>query len=295
MIEFFIGLFIMFSINVILSSSLNVINGFCGLFSLGHAGFFAVGAYAGVAFTKLWFPELAIDYPMLAFVLACLTGAIAAGVAGLVVGLPCLRLTGDYLAIVTVGFGEIIRILILNMDSIGGSRGFPGIPQLTNAWLALATMVFSLVVIHNLIHSSFGRAIIAIREDEIAARSMGINVRYYKTFAFVIGSMFAGLAGVVFAHYLQFISPTNFNFMISVSILTMIVLGGLGSEVGAVVGAFVVTIVPELLRFSETLSQFRTLIFGFVLVVMMLWKPDGIMGFFKQRARKTQQQKVLAA
>ena len=285
MTEFFIGLLIMFCINVILASSLNMINGYCGLFSIGHAGFFAVGAYVGAVGTKIIFPELAASAPHLAFLLACLLGTFGAGIAGLIVGIPCLRLTGDYLAIVTVGFGEIIRIVILNLDFVGGSRGFPGILKLTNVWWAVSLTILTLVVLRNIISSSFGRCIIAIREDEIAARSMGIDVRFYKTFAFVLGSSFAGLAGVIFAHYLQFISPTNFTFMISINILTMIVLGGIGSQTGAIIGALIVTLVPELLRFNETLSQIRTLIFGLILVVMMLWSPNGLMGFFKREKK----------
>lgn len=276
-------------INIILASSLNVINGYCGLFSLGHAGFFAVGAYSAAAASVLWFPGLAATNPALALVLVVIIGGIAAAIAGLIVGVPCLRLTGDYLAIATVGFGEIIRIMLLNIESVGASRGFPGIPLLTGSWFPLWILLFtviSLILIKNLMASSTGRAIIAIREDEIAAQSMGINVRFYKTFAFVTGSFFAGLAGALFAHYSQFIHPANFTFMVSVMILLMIVVGGLGSQVGAVLGAVIVTLLPEVLRFNETLSSIRMLIFGAIMVIVVLVQPKGLMGFYTKAIKR---------
>jgi branched-chain amino acid transport system permease protein len=283
MIDYIIYIATVLSVNIILASSLNVINGFCGLFSLGHAGFYAVGAYTSAAATVLWFPELAASHPILALLLAAGLGMAAASVAGLIVGVPCLRLTGDYLAIATVGFGEIIRIVILNMDSVGGSRGFPGIPKLTTLPVAVVIAAISVWLISNLIRSSYGRAIIAIREDEIAARSTGIDVRYYKTFAFVVGSMFAGLAGALFAHNQQFLHPNNFSFLITVTILLMIVIGGIGSQIGAIVGALIVTALPEVLRFSETFSQIRMLVFGLVMIAVMLWKPDGLMGLIRRK------------
>lgn len=271
--------------NIILAASLNVINGYCGLFSIGHAGFFAVGAYAAAAASKLWMPEFAAAQPALALVACVLVGALAAGLAGLVVGIPCLRLTGDYLAIATVGFGEIIRIMLLNTESVGASRGFPGIVLLTGDYFPLWVLFFtaaSLFVIHRLMRSSTGRAILSIREDEIAARAMGINVRFYKTFAFVVGAFFAGLSGGLFAHFSQFLHPSNFTFMISVMVLLMIVVGGMGSQLGAVLGAVVVTLLPEVLRFNETLSSIRMLIFGLIMIVVVLWQPQGLMGLYRK-------------
>lgn len=272
-------------INIILAASLNLINGYCGLFSIGHAGFFAVGAYASAASSVLWFPELAASQPLLALLLAVLVGASAAALAGLVVGVPCLRLTGDYLAIATVGFGEIIRIFLLNMESVGGSRGFPGIPLLTGQWLPLWIFlftIFSLLAIRQLMRSSTGRAIISIREDEIASQSMGIDVRFYKIFTFVIGALFAGLAGALFAHFSQFLHPSNFTFMVSVMILLMIVVGGLGSQTGAVLGAIIVTVLPELLRFNETVSSIRMLVFGAIMVLVVLLQPAGLIGIYRK-------------
>lgn len=288
MIDYFIYLFTLLGINIILASSLNVINGYCGLFSLGHAGFFAIGAYSSAAASIFLFPGFAEMHPVLTLLLVSLIGALASGVAGLLVGVPCLRLTGDYLAIATVGFGEITRIMLINMDSVGGSRGLPGIPKLSSLPWVIVGAVFTVYAIHSVLTSSYGRAILAIREDEIAARSMGINVRFYKTFSFVLGSLFAGLAGSLFAHNQQFLHPNNFNFLITVQILSMIVIGGIGSQKGAILGAVIVTLLPELLRFNETLSQIRTLVFGLVMIVIMLWKPEGLMSLLIRRpAKKT--------
>lgn len=286
MIDYFIYLFTLLGINIILASSLNVINGYCGLFSLGHAGFFAIGAYASAASSIFLFPGLAESHPVLTLLIVCLVGALASGVAGILVGVPCLRLTGDYLAIATVGFGEITRIMLINMDSVGGSRGLPGIPKLSTLPWVLVGTGFTVYAIQSVLSSSYGRAILAIREDEIAARSMGINVRFYKTFSFVLGSLFAGLAGSLFAHNQQFLHPNNFNFLITVQILSMIVIGGIGSQKGAILGAIIVTLLPELLRFNETLSQIRTLVFGLVMIVIMLWKPEGLMSLLIRRPAK---------
>ena len=281
--EYLIYIATIFSINVILASSLNIINGYCGLFSLGHAGFYAVGAYSSAAASLYAFPGLVESHPALALIAACVVGMAASSLLGLVVGIPCLRLTGDYLAIATIGFSEIVRILILNMDSVGASRGLPGIPKLTTLLEAAIGAIITLWILRNLIKSSFGRAIISIREDEIAARSMGIDVRFYKTFAFVTGSLFAGLAGALFAHNQQFLHPNNFSFMVTVTVLLMIVIGGIGSQVGAVLGALIVTVLPEALRFSETLSSIRMLVFGLVMIVVMLWQPTGLMGLLRKR------------
>jgi len=286
MIDYLLEFAKLFFINVILSSSLNMINGYCGLFSLGHAGFFAVGAYAGAAASLFLFPGLAVSHPLLCIFLACLVGMAAAGVAGLAVGIPCLRLSGDYLAIATIGFGEIIRIVILNMDSVGAQSGLAGIPNLSSLGVIATAAAATVWILYSIVRSAFGRAIISVREDEIAARSMGINISFYKNFAFVVGSMFAGLGGVLFAHLREFIAPANFQFAITVQILVMIVLGGLGSMRGAILGALIVTAVPELLRFSEYTSQISNLVFGVIMIVVMLWKPEGLMGLFLRKRKK---------
>jgi len=276
----------LFLINVILAASLNVINGFCGLFSLGHAGFFAVGAYAAAGFTVLVAPEFTAQSPLIALTLACFIGMAASALAGLLVGIPCLRLTGDYLAVATVGFGEIIRIVLLNTEAVGASRGLPGIPDIVPLWFTALATILTLWSLNNLIRSSFGRSILAVREDEIAARSMRVNVRFYKTLAFVVGSMFAGLAGALFAHDRQFIAPNSFGFMVSVQALLMIVVGGLGSQAGAVIGAVIVTAIPELLRLHPALAEIRMLIFGLIMIMIMLWKPDGLIGVLRSLLRK---------
>lgn len=301
MIEYLSQIVLFFGINVILAASLNVINGYCGMFSLGHAGFYAVGAYTSAAFTKFFIPELAASHPYLALLAACGVGLTASAIAGLVVGIPCLRLTGDYLAIATIGFSEIIRIVINNLDEVGAARGFPGIAKLTDLPSTWILTSLSVLLIYRLINSSFGRCIIAIREDEIAARSMGVNVRFYKTFSFVVAALFAGLAGALFAHFQQFLHPSNFDFMVSVNPLLMIVIGGIGTIRGSILGAFIVTLLPELLRFvgkgvmvffpawtdaPEFFTQIRMLIFGILLILMMLSLPDGLISLFGKKDKK---------
>ena len=261
---------------IILAVGLNLINGICGQFSLGHAGFWAVGAYAGAAYGVFLAPDIP-DF--LNLFISCGIGFITAALAGLLIGVPCLRLRGDYLAIATLGFGEIIRIIIMNMDSIGGPRGFTGIPAWSNLFWVYLWVVVCIVVTRNILKGTHGRAIISIREDKIAADSMGIYTFKYKTLAFVIGAGMAGLAGSLFAHAQQFLHPNGFTFMWSVIILLMIILGGLGSITGSVVGAIVLTILPELLRFfGETISQWRMVIYSILLIVLMLWRPAGIFG-----------------
>ncbi|MBT3586282.1 MAG: branched-chain amino acid ABC transporter permease [Halobacteriovoraceae bacterium] len=261
---------------IILAVGLNLINGICGQFSLGHAGFWAVCAYAGAAYGVFLAPDIP-DF--LNLFISCGIGFITAALAGLLIGVPCLRLRGDYLAIATLGFGEIIRIIIMNMDSIGGPRGFTGIPAWSNLFWVYLWVVVCIVVTRNILKGTHGRAIISIREDEIAADSMGIYTFKYKTLAFVIGAGMAGLAGSLFAHAQQFLHPNGFTFMWSVIILLMIILGGLGSITGSVVGAIVLTILPELLRFfGETISQWRMVIYSILLIVLMLWRPAGIFG-----------------
>jgi branched-chain amino acid transport system permease protein len=280
--SYIVYLLVLLGVNIILASSLNMINGYCGLFSLGHAGFFAVGAYASAVATKMWIPEWVEAAPVLALLVGCGVGVLAAALAGFVVGVPCLRLTGDYLAIATVGFGEIIRIVLLNMDSVGGSRGFTDVPKLTNVFYVGVAAAIVLWLIGNLMKSSFGRCILATREDEIAARSMGVDVRFFKTFAFVVGSAFAGLAGALFAHNQQFLHPNNFQFMISIQILLMIVIGGIGSQTGAVLGAVIVTLIPQMLRFHPALAEQQVLVFGVIMVLVMLLKPDGLMSLLRR-------------
>jgi branched-chain amino acid transport system permease protein len=276
MLDYIIPLATNCGIFIILAISLNLINGICGQFSLGHAGFWAVGAYAGAAF-GVYAPLPIPDF--LNLFISCGVGFIAAAFAGLLIGVPCLRLRGDYLAIATLGFGEIIRILIMNMDVVGGPRGFTNIPEWSNIYWVYFWVLIIIVFTANLLRGTHGRAIISIREDEIAAESMGIYTFKYKTLAFVIGAGFAGLAGSLFAHSQQFLHPNGFTFMWSVIILLMIILGGLGSITGSIIGAIVLTILPELLRFfGETVSQWRMVIYSVLLISLMLMKPGGLFG-----------------
>ncbi|MFN0280090.1 MAG: branched-chain amino acid ABC transporter permease [Pyrinomonadaceae bacterium] len=287
-------LFAFIGINIILATSLNLINGFTGQFSIGHAGFMAVGAYASAFFTVTY--GKAIE-GSLAFIgetvassivllIAIVIGAIVAALMGLIVGIPSLRLKGDYLAIVTLGFAEIIRIVILNIDAVGGATGYQ-VPGYANfLWIAVFGVI-TVVVIHNIVKSDMGRALISIREDELAAEAMGVNTTRYKVTSFVIGSAFAGVAGVLFAHYNKFLSTNDFQFIKSFEIIIMIVIGGMGSMTGAILGAIIVTLLPELLRqlpdiqIGSTVFKFadlRLVIFALILILTMILRPQGILG-----------------
>ena len=274
-------------INVILAVSLNLITGFTGQFSIGHAGFMAVGAYASAYLTvyhaQSWESSLAGLIGVGAahaviFLFAILVGGVVAALAGLLVGIPSLRLRGDYLAIVTLGFAEIIRIVILNIDKVGGATGFT-VPGYTNfLWVGIFA-VLTVVIVYNIVHSDIGRALVSIREDELAAEAMGINTTRYKVLAFVISSAMAGMAGVLFGHYTQFLSTNDFQFIRSFEIIIMIVLGGMGSLTGAVLGAIVITIMPELLRrLPGDFSQYRLVVYSALLIIIMLTRPQGILG-----------------
>lgn len=274
--SFYINTLFFMAINIMLAVSLHLIIGITGQFSIGHAGFLAVGAYASAIMTmKLQMP----------FSLALLVGGIAAAVAGLLIGIPTLRLKGDYLAIATLGFGEIVRIILLNVDYVGGASGMTVTHLTTWPWV-FACLLITIIVIANFTNSTHGRACISIREDEIAADSMGINTTYYKVVAFVIGSFFAGIAGGLYAHHFYIIQPTNFGFLKSFDILIFVVLGGLGSMSGAVIAAILLTIVSTFLQeYPET----RMIIYSLVLILVMLYRPKGLLGtreltsFFKQR------------
>ena len=257
---------ILVCINIILAVSLNLINGYTGQFSLGHAGFMAIGAYVGAICTvKLALP----------FVVALVVGALFAGFVGLLIGLPTLRLKGDYLAIATLGFGEIIRLTVLNIPYIGGASGLTGIPRLTTFAWVFWLMILTVFIIKNLINSSAGRACIAVRENEIAAEAMGVNTTKYKVMAFTVGAVFAGIAGVLFAHYFYLVHPSSFTFMKSIDILTIVVLGGLGSMAGSVIGAIVLTFVSAVLA---SYAEWRMIIYAVLLIVVMIFRPQGLLG-----------------
>ncbi len=257
---------VLICINIMLAVSLNLINGFTGQFSIGHAGFMAVGAYLGAVLTvKLQLP----------FIVAILGGASAAGLLGFLIGLPTLRLSGDYLAIATLGLGEIIRITILNIPYVGGASGFMGIPRLTNFTWVFWMTVFTVFFIKNFINSSHGRACKAIRENEIAAEAMGVDTTKYKVMAFTIGAAFAGVAGAMFSHYFYIAHPASFTFMKSFDILTIVVLGGLGSISGSITAAILLTFVSAALA---SYPEWRMIIYALMLIILMLYRPQGLFG-----------------
>ncbi len=276
--RYYKGILILSFINIVLAVSLNLINGATGLFSIGHAGFMAVGAYVSALLSLnmgRWgflSPQLQtfIQFPLVLFL-----GGLAAALAGLVIGIPTLRLRGDYLAIATLGFGEIIRVVALNLNITRGARGITSIPNHTNFWWAQLFAVLTVVIIWNIVHSNHGRAMVAIREDEIAAEAMGVNTTYYKVLAFTIGAFFAGVAGGLFAHHLSYISPKSFDVLKSIEILLMVVLGGLGSITGSVIAAVVLTALPEVLRF---LQDYRMVIYAGALIILMNFRPQGLFG-----------------
>lgn len=262
---FYSNMMILMIINIILAVSLHLVIGITGQFSIGHAGFLAVGAYVSAIIT------MKFELP---FVLAIIIGGIVAALAGLLVGIPTLRLRGDYLAIATLGFGEIIRIVFLNIEYVGGAAGMM-VSNMTTWTSAFVCLVITIVVIANFTNSRHGRACIAIRENEIAADAMGINTTFYKVAAFAIGSFFAGIAGGLFSHNFYIIQPTNFGFLKSFDILIFVVLGGLGSLSGSVIAAILLTIISTYLQqYPET----RMIIYSIVLVVVMLYRPQGLMG-----------------
>jgi branched-chain amino acid transport system permease protein len=273
-------------INIILAVSLNLITGFTGQFSIGHAGFMAVGAYASAYLTvyhaQAWERSLAglIGATIageLIFLFVIIVGGLVAALAGVIVGIPSLRLRGDYLAIVTLGFAEIIRIVLLNIDKVGGATGFTVPGHADFLWVG-GTAVITVAVVRNLVKSQVGRALISIREDELAAEAMGINSTRYKVLAFVISSAFAGMAGVLFGHYNRFLHTNDFQFIRSFEIIIMIVLGGMGSITGSILGAVVITVLPELLR---GFSEWRLVIYSALLIAIMLTRPQGVLGHYE--------------
>lgn len=272
-------------INIILATSLNLVNGFTGQFSIGHAGFMAVGAYIASFITMTvtqTHPELLANPLGLKFLFAgaLLLAGVGSALCGFVVGLPTLRLRGDYLAIATLGFGEIIRVLFLNFDAVGGARGLPGIPGFSTFGSVYSLVILTLFVLWRLIHTAFGRSFQAVASDEVASQAMGLNTTSIKVRAFVMGAFFAGIAGGLFAHYLRFINPQSFDFNRSFEIVIMVVLGGMGSLTGSCVAAILLTVLRELLRPLQEITHIdiRMILYSFLLIVLMLTKPHGLFG-----------------
>jgi branched-chain amino acid transport system permease protein len=273
---YYLDIAVICGINVTLAVSLNLINGYTGQFSLGHAGFMGVGAYVAATLTTMFGTALLPlmgGQQWLLFLLALLGGGIAAALAGLVVGVPSLRLRGDYLAIVTLGFGEIIRVVLQNIDAIGGPRGMIGIPGYTNLAWAFGLAAVCIYVVWAMVHSTYGRGFIAVADDEIAAEAMGINSTRYKITAFLIGAFFAGLAGGVYAHFKQYIAPMGFGFDRSIEIVVMVILGGMGNTVGVIAAAILLTVLGESLR---GFGDYRMIVYSLLIVVLMILRPQGL-------------------
>jgi branched-chain amino acid transport system permease protein len=259
-------------INVMLVASLNLVNGWLGEFAIGHAGFLAVGAYASSAATLLFHQPFWVALP---------AGALAAAAVGYLIGLPAFKTFGDYLAIITLGFNMIIVNIIQNLDVVGGPRGWGGQPKLTTFWLVAAFAGLTLVVLRNLVYSNYGRVWLAIRENELAAELMGVDVLRYKMTAFVVAALFAGLAGGLWAHYQQYIHPSSFTYLRTTDLLVMLYLGGMASLSGSVLGVTIMTVLLESLRGilgQFNLVEWRMVISPLVLIVIMLTRPQGILG-----------------
>ena len=288
-------------ISIILAAGLNLVNGHTGQFSLGHAGFMGLGAYAASWITLNYtgggqavghwesFRSGAV------FLSALLAGGLVAALAGLLVGVPSLRLKGDYLAIVTLGFNEIIKVVIQNAEPLGAQRGLGGMVQHTNFFWTFAFAALTIYVVGNLVNSTYGRGFLAVRDDEIAAEAMGINTTKYKVLAFVLAAFFAGIAGGLYAHFKQFIHPEGFNFMKSVDIVVMVILGGMGNTVGVCIAAVLLTILPEVLRavakiewlptWLQHIAENRMILYSLLLIILMLARPQGLFGGWGKKGK----------
>jgi branched-chain amino acid transport system permease protein len=267
-------------INIILTVSLNLVNGYMGEFSVGHAAFMAVGAYAASFCSLSVFPHSAAFFP-----LSLLAGGAAAGVVGLCVAIPAFKSRDDYLAIITLALLMIVKSMFENLPWFGGPQGYSGIHKYTNLSWVFVWTVLTVVVIRNIVYSKFGRGIIAVRDDEIAANLVSVNTKQVKILAFVVSSFFAGISGGLFAHLIQFINPRTFSLVKSTDILLMLYLGGSGSLIGSILGASIWTVLIEALRF---LGIWRFVVAPVALIILMIYRPLGIMGgkelgFFKPR------------
>lgn len=265
------SLLVPIGVNIILAVSLNLTTGFLGELTLGHAGFMSVGAYAGALLTTT------LNLPIyLEFILALLAGGLLAAVFGILIGVPVLRLKGDYLAIVTLAFGEIIRSVVNFLPVTGGAQGLKNIPLYSNYkhyTMVFILVVISVIAIKNLVNSRQGRAVCSVRDNYIAAEAVGIPVSKFKIMAFVVAAFFAGMAGVIYGHNVGMIKPVTFDYNKSIEILVIVVLGGMGSLRGSVIAAVILTVLPELLR---GVDDFRMLLYAIVLIAMMLFNSSDL-------------------
>ncbi|MGI5921124.1 MAG: branched-chain amino acid ABC transporter permease [Syntrophomonadaceae bacterium] len=263
---YYLRIMVLIGINLILALGLNLITGVTGQLSMGHAGFMSIGAYtAAIMSVQFGTP----------FWVALLGGSLMAAILGFIIGIPTLRLEGDYLAMVTIGFAEIIRVFFLNFEPGGKAVGFAGIPQNTTFVTVWALALIIILLNARLYNSRIGRALYSIRENEIAAEASGINTTRLKLLAFTAASFLGGLGGGLYAHYMSYINPQDFGFMKSIELLNMVVLGGMGSIPGTVIGSVILTIAPEMLR---VVAEYRLLFYGALLVILMIFRPNGILG-----------------
>ena len=268
--RYFTGIILMMCINIILATSLNLTVGLLGQINLGHAGFMSLGAYTAALFMKA-----GIISGIPGYLISILLGGLIAFIFGILVGIPSLRLKGDYLAIITLAFGEMIRVIIEFLGFTGGAQGLSGIPLMKNFLLVYIIMVISVAFMYSLMTSRHGRAVLAIRDDEIAAEASGIKTTKAKVFTFAISAMFAGLSGGMYAQYIGVLKANQFGFQYSVDILVMVVLGGMGSFTGSAISATILTLLPELLRSFE---DYRMIIYSIILILVMIYRPQGLLG-----------------
>lgn len=278
--RYWAGVITLACINIVLATSLNLASGYLGQLTLGHAGFMSVGAYVSALLS------LKTGTP---FFVSLIIGSLVAAVVGLIIGIPTLRLKGDYLCIITLAFNEIIRVIMLNLDITNGAKGLMGIPKNTSFTVGFVSVCVTIYTIYCIVKSRQGRAIISIKEDEIASELTGIPTSYYKILAFVISAFFAGLAGGLYAHYLGILVPKTFDYNKSVEILVMVVLGGLGNLKGSVIAAIVMTFLPELLR---EFSDYRMLLYAIVLIAAMIIKEKNLVPKMKAKFSNKKKEEV---
>nr|WP_238442489.1 branched-chain amino acid ABC transporter permease [Desulforamulus reducens] len=267
--DYYIQVLTMLGIYLIGALGLNLITGVTGQLSFGHAAFLSIGAYTSAIFSV----KLGMSFPV-----AIIAGGLMSGFWGILLGYPTLRLTGDYLGIATLGFGEIVRVVFLNLSITGGALGMAGIPRSSSLTVVILVVIVTVWAMVRLENSRFGRSLLAIREDEIAAEAMGVNITTSKITAFAIGTFIAGVSGGLYAHLLTYLNPSDFGFLKSFEFLTFVVLGGLGSIPGVILGTSILTLAPEFLRF---IADYRMMVYGLLMVVMMIVRPRGLLGGVK--------------
>jgi len=267
--EYILGILTLAGINLMTVLGLSLLTGFTGLFSFGHAGFMAIGGYATALMTvKFHWP----------FIPALLAGGLAAALVSAALGKVTLNLKGDYFCIATLGFGEAIRLILDNVQTFGGARGWPGIPHYTNFWNVIGINIVAIIVLANLIRSRHGRNMIAVREEELASQIVGIDVFKYKMTSLVISAAYAGIAGGLMGHYMTFLQPKMFSLAKSTELTIIVIFGGLGSISGSVLGALVLTSLPEILR---AFSSWRLVFYGLAVIFIMISRPEGLMGGYE--------------